>query len=61
MKYNGQPIPGSFRTEGLDLQFMKASDGKLMASPFEFTKHGQSCLEISSLFPKLSQHADEPI
>ena len=59
VKYNGQPIPESFRTEGLALQFMKASDGKLMASPFEFTKHGQSGLEISSLFPKLSAHADD--
>ena len=46
-KYNGQPIPESFRTEGLALQFMKASDGKLMASQFEFQKHGQSGLEIS--------------
>jgi len=58
-KYNGQPIPESFKTEGLSLQFMKASDGKLMASSFPFTKHGQSGLEISSLFPHLSQHADD--
>lgn len=33
--------------------------GHLMKSPFEFSKHGQSGLEISSLFPHLSQHADE--
>ena len=60
VKYNGQAIPDSFRTEGLALQFMKASDGKLMASKFEFKKHGQSgLLEISSLFPKLSAHADD--
>ncbi len=59
VRYNGQPIPDSFRTEGLALQFMKASDGKLMASQFEFKKHGQSGLEISSLFPKLSTHADD--
>ena len=59
IKYNGQPIPESFRTEGLALQFMKASDGKLMASQFEFQKHGQSGLEISSLFPQLSKHADD--
>lgn len=59
VKHNGQPIPDSFRTEGLALQFMKASDGKLMASQFGFTKHGQSGLEISSLFPKLAEHADD--
>ena len=58
-KFNGQPIPESFKTEGLALQFMKASDGKLMASPFPFAKHGQSGLELSSLFPQLAKHADE--
>lgn len=59
IKYNGQPIPESFRTEGLALQFMKASDGKLMASQFAFKQHGESGLEISSLFPNLSKHADD--
>lgn len=58
-KFNGQPIPESFRTEGLSLQFMKASDGKLMASAFPFSKHGESGLEISSLFPHLAKHADD--
>ncbi len=33
--------------------------GHLMKSPFPFRKHGESGLEISSLFPHLSQHADE--
>jgi uncharacterized protein (DUF1501 family) len=59
IKYDGHPIPESFRTEGLALQFMKVSDGKLMASRFEFRKRGQSGLEISSLFPHLSKHADD--
>ena len=58
-KYHGQPIPESFKAEGLQLQFMKASDGKLMASSFPFAKHGQSGLEISSLFPHLAKHADD--
>ncbi|MFN8707637.1 MAG: DUF1501 domain-containing protein, partial [Planctomyces sp.] len=58
-KFDGQPLPESFRSEGLNLQFMKATDGKLMASPFEFHRHGQSGLEISELFPKLSEHADD--
>lgn len=59
VKLDGQPIPESFRTDGLSLQFMKASDGKLMASKFAFNKHGQSGLEISALFPKLAAHADD--
>jgi hypothetical protein len=33
--------------------------GHLMKSPFPFQKHGQSGLEISSLFPHTSQFADE--
>jgi hypothetical protein len=33
--------------------------GHLMASPFEFRKHGNSGLEISSLYPHLSKFADD--
>src|SRR5580765_295759 len=33
--------------------------GYLMQSPFEFKKYGQSGLEISSLFPHTSKHADD--
>ena len=57
-KLNGQPLPPSFNAQGLPLQFMKATDGKLMASPFAFRKHGLSGLEISALFPNLARHAD---
>jgi hypothetical protein len=32
---------------------------KLLGSPWEFQQHGQSGLWISSLFPHLSQHADD--
>ncbi len=31
----------------------------LMPSPFRFSKHGQSGLEISELFPHVAQHADD--
>lgn len=58
-RLDGMPLPESFRSADLKLQFMKASDGKLMGSPFEFRKHGQSGLEISSIFPKLAEHADD--
>jgi len=33
--------------------------GHLMQSPFPFTKHGKSGLEISSLFPNIARHADD--
>ncbi len=33
--------------------------GHLMRSPFPFTKHGESGLEVSSLFPFTSQFADD--
>ncbi|MEO1996184.1 MAG: DUF1501 domain-containing protein [Planctomycetaceae bacterium] len=33
--------------------------GKLAPSPFPFSKHGQSGLEISSLFPNVSRFADD--
>lgn len=59
VKRNNQPIPDSFNVDGLSLQFMRATDGKLMGSPFEFTPHGESGLEISSLYPNLAKHADE--
>jgi hypothetical protein len=58
-RFDGQPLPSSFNPDGLSLQFMKATDGKLMASPFPFRKHGQSGLEISDLFPNLARHADD--
>jgi hypothetical protein len=57
-KLDGQPLPASFLAGDLSLQFMKPSDGKLMASPFGFNQHGQSGLEISDLFPELAAHAD---
>jgi hypothetical protein len=33
--------------------------GYLMKSPFPFRRHGQSGLEISSLFPNVARHADD--
>jgi uncharacterized protein (DUF1501 family) len=56
---DGQPLPASFRSDDLRLQFMKAAEGRLMGSPFPFARHGQSGLEMSSLFPHLSRHADD--
>ena len=58
-RFEGQPLPSSFATEGLSLQFTSASSGRLMPSPFPFRRHGQSGLEMSDLFPNLARHADD--
>ncbi len=33
--------------------------GVAMASPFKFSKHGRSGIEVSEVFPKLAEHVDE--
>ena len=33
--------------------------GRLMASPFKFSRHGQSGLYVSELFPNVAKHADD--
>jgi len=58
-RFDGQPLPASFNSDDLFLQFMKASDGKLMGSPFQFQKYGESGLEISDLFQNVARHADD--
>src|ERR1051326_4166993 len=44
-KYDGQPIPGV--------------EGVAMASPFKFEKKGKSGIEVSEVFPKLSELVDD--
>ncbi len=58
-RLDGQPLPESYKTDGLMLQFMKVTDGRLMASPFKFQPRGQSGLPISDLYPHLAKHADD--
>jgi uncharacterized protein DUF1501 len=51
-KYKGKPLPmENYKTE--------RKTGAAFPSPFPFTKHGQSGLEISSMFPKVAESADE--
>jgi len=57
-RFDGQSLPPTFNPAGISLQFMKPTDGKLLASPFAYHNHGQSGLEISDIFPHLAQHAD---
>jgi len=58
-RLDGQPIPPSFVTKDLDLQFVKVEDMKLLGSRRTFRPYGQSGLEISDLFSRLGQHADD--
>ncbi len=58
-RFDGQPLPPSFQTGDLKLQFIRAAESKLMGSRFAFQKHGKSGLEISSLFPNVAEHADD--
>lgn len=52
LKYAGQPLPGEYlRTE--------RKTGAAFPSPFKFQKYGESGLEISEIFSKTAQHADD--
>ncbi len=58
-RFDGHPLPPSFHAADLNLQFIKASDAKLMGSRRKFQKYGQSGLEISDLFAHVAQFADD--
>lgn len=49
----GKTLPGSLQKGVTD------PNGKLLASPFEFKKCGQSGLEISEIFPQIGSCADD--
>jgi hypothetical protein len=50
---NGQPCP----VEKPKFEF--APTGNLLASPWRFTKHGDSGIEVSELFPRVASKIDE--
>ena len=56
-KYDGQLLPQSL--QDFDLAQINTADSKVMAPQFPFDRHGDSGVEMSSLFPHLSQHADK--
>jgi hypothetical protein len=51
-RYDGKPLP----VENLKTE---RKTGAAMPSPFEFKRYGRSGLEVSSLFEKTAQHADD--
>ena len=57
-KLHGQPFPSSF-TNGQQLAQLQNTP-LLARGPFtEFTRHGKSGIEISSLLPNIARHADK--
>jgi hypothetical protein len=51
-RFNGQQLPaGNLTTE--------RKTGYALGSPFKFNKYGKSALEISEIFDKIGQHADD--
>ncbi len=53
---DGQPLPESY-LQGERFAFIKGHP-KLLGSPFEFARHGQSGAEFSTLLPHLAKQAD---
>ena len=50
---HGEPMPGSITQRKI------GGSTRLMASPFEFARHGTSGIELSSLLPHLARHVDD--
>ncbi|MEO1997563.1 MAG: DUF1501 domain-containing protein, partial [Planctomycetaceae bacterium] len=56
-KYDGQLLPQSLRD--YDLAQINTADAEIMAPLFPFSRHGESDLEVSSIFPEVARHADK--
>lgn len=56
-KYDGQPVPAEI-IRGQRYAFIERS-AAVMASPFQFAKHGQSGAELSEMLPHLAEIADD--
>ena len=56
-KRDGQELPESVKATLQNTQRNRV--GEIWASPFEFSRHGESGLEISELYPNVARHADK--
>lgn len=54
--YEGKPLPESF---GKITSQFTSGDTPILSSPWTFAKHGQSGMEVSTLFPKLAKQVDD--
>jgi hypothetical protein len=59
--FDPKPVLEKFHGKTLDekLKKDKRLGGVAHASPFKFKKYGQSGLDVSELFPKVAEHADD--
>lgn len=55
-RWAGRPVPAYREGDGF---FMGETKPTAMPSPWRFSKHGESGVEISELYPNLARHADE--
>jgi hypothetical protein len=55
-RYAGQPLDG--KVDG-NIVVRQGFPGPLMPSPFDFSRHGESGIEVSELFPNIANHVDE--
>ncbi|MEO7650817.1 MAG: DUF1501 domain-containing protein, partial [Bryobacteraceae bacterium] len=55
-KFEGQKLPDSY---GKVVSQFTAGDTPLLSSPWKFQKHGQSGMDVSSLFPRLAEWVDD--
>ena len=53
-RYAGQPLSGKG-----EIVVRQGNPGPLMPSPFQFRKHGHCGMDVSEIFPLLTQHVDE--
>ena len=56
-RLDGKPLPDSVRKQLQPTQRNRA--GNLFGSPFKFKRYGESGLEVSELFSKVAEHADD--
>lgn len=58
-RFDGQLLPPSFQSEDLNLQFVTASQARLMGTQRTFRHCGESGLEIADTFPHTARFADD--
>lgn len=57
-RLDGKAMPDSF-TKGQQLAQLQGKALKVMGPQWKFSKHGQSQMEISEIFPNIAKHADD--
>jgi uncharacterized protein (DUF1501 family) len=57
-KFNGDEIPAEYVPKGERFAFIKGAP-RLLGSPYQFSRHGQSGAEISELLPETAKLADD--